>query len=509
MSILLEQTSTRQNLSANLVSRILSGVVNLACVPVFLRVLGVSGYGLIGIWGLLETFANLLDLGLSPTMTREMAATSREPESVAQLRDLVRTLELGYWAIGLLIGAGIALAAPLMAAHWLHSNNIPPHVLRSAIVLIGLLIVCRWPLSFYGGGLSGLERQVLLSWVSFFFLCARNLGAIAIMVWVSPAISSFFLWQVVINLVQTAVFAALLWSCLPAGPKPVFRLALVRRIRRFAVGLTAVTLVSMLLTELDKLVISKQLPLEAFGYYSLGWSIAASLYLVSAPVFSALFPVLTRYARAGATHELAAAYHRAAQMISVLVMPAAVTFIFFARPLIFAWTGNAATADRAWLSASLLTAGTAFNCIVSIPYALQLAYGWTSLAFWTNLLSAFVTIPLLLILTARFGGPGAASVWLIINASYLLTQVQLMHRRYLTGERLRWYAEDVALPLLTSVGVTALTSRFASAADTRIGILLLALVSGSAALAASAIATPIVRKYLRDMAAARRHAFAI
>ena len=76
-------------------------------------------------------------------------------------------------------------------------------------------------------------------------------------------------------------------------------------------------------------------------------------------------------------------------------MPAAVTFIFFARQLIFAWTGSATKAAHAWLRASLLTAGTAFNCVVSIPYALQLAYGWTSLAFWTNLISAFVTIPLL------------------------------------------------------------------------------------------------------------------
>lgn len=508
MSVL-EQTSTRQNLSSNLLSRLLSGLVNLACVPVFLRVLGVSGYGLIGVWGLLETFANLLDLGLSPTMTREMAATNHEAEGAGDLRDLVRTLELGYWAIGLVIGGAVALAAPLIATHWLHSNTVPRHVMRSALQLIALLIVCRWPISFYGGGLSGLERQVLLSWASFFFLCTRNLGAIAVMLWISPTISSFFMWQVLINLGQTVVFGALLWRCLPAGPRPVFRLILVRRIRRFAIGLTAVTLVSMVLTELDKLVVSKQLSLETFGYYSLGWSIAASLYLVSTPVFTALFPVLTRYAASSALHDLAAAYHRAAQLMSLLVIPAAVTFIFFARPLIFAWTGNTATADHTWRSASLLTAGTAFNCIVSIPYALQLAYGWTSLAFWTNFFSACFTIPLLLILTARFGVSGAASVWLMINASYLVTQVRLMHHRYLTGECLRWYLEDVSVPLLACLAMTAAVSWLAPTADTRLGILLLAFSNGSAALAATAVATPLVRRHLRAFARAHREAFAM
>src|SRR5712664_2568415 len=54
-----EQTSVRQNLSSNLVTKALSALVSLACVPIYLRVLGVSGYGLIGVWTMLESLANL------------------------------------------------------------------------------------------------------------------------------------------------------------------------------------------------------------------------------------------------------------------------------------------------------------------------------------------------------------------------------------------------------------------------------------------------------------------
>jgi O-antigen/teichoic acid export membrane protein len=508
MSSALAPTSVRQNLSANLISKLLSGLVNLACVPIFLRVLGVSGYGLIGVWALLETFANLLDLGLSPTMTREMAASSRDRESADQIRNLVRTLELGYWAIGTIIAAAIALAAPVIAKNWLHSNAVAQGSLHSLIVLIALLIFCRWPMSFYGGGLSGLERQVLLSWVSLLFSLVRNFGAAVVIVLISPTIYAFFIWQLAINCVQTATLAALLWHCLPAGSKPIPRLSLIHGIRRFAGGVTAVTLVSMVLTELDKLVISKQLSLEAFGYYSLAWQIAGSLYLISSPIFTALFPVLARHAGARDTRRLAATYHHAAQLISVLVLPAATTFIFLARQLIYAWTGSQQTASHTWLTASLLTAGTAFNCVVSIPYALQLAYAWTGLAFWTNLVSTFVTVPLLILLTERFGGPGAASVWLLINASYLLTQVQLMHRRYLIGERLHWYLEDLAIPLLVCIAVTSIIARFSFTATSRTGILSLALLSGSLALGAAALSTPLVRKQIQGLVASKRHVFA-
>jgi O-antigen/teichoic acid export membrane protein len=176
-----DQTSVRQNLSSNLVTKSLSALVSLACVPIYLRVLGISGYGLIGVWTMLESLANLLDLGLSPTMTRQMAAASASVEAAQDARDLVRTLEVFYWMIGLVLGGAITLASPFLATHWLNSSQFSTYDLRNIMVLIGLLILCRWPLSFYSGGITGLERQVLLSWVSFAFVCARSFGAVIIL----------------------------------------------------------------------------------------------------------------------------------------------------------------------------------------------------------------------------------------------------------------------------------------------------------------------------------------
>ena len=153
-------------------------------------------------------------------------------------------------------------------------------------------------------------------------------------------------------------------------------------------------------------------------------------------------------AASGNERKLADLYHRGSQLMSVLVLPTALTVIFFARPLIFAWTGKELVADQTSLIAALLTAGSAFNCIVSIPYALQLAYGWTRLAFWSNVFALCVSIPLLLILTRYFGAAGAAGVWLIVNLSYLATDVIPMHRRLLTSEAKRWFFEDVGIPLI-------------------------------------------------------------
>lgn len=94
-----------------------SGVVQLACIPAYIKLMGIESYGLIGFYLVLQAALQVLDLGFSPTMNREMARYSVLPHKTAEARDLVRTLEIGYWLIGLAIGAGILAAAPWLAIH--------------------------------------------------------------------------------------------------------------------------------------------------------------------------------------------------------------------------------------------------------------------------------------------------------------------------------------------------------------------------------------------------------
>ena len=496
---LLQQTSIRLNLSSNLVSKLLTAAISLACVPVYIRVLGVAGYGVIGIWITLETLANLLDLGLSPTMTRELAASARRAEGAQDVRDLVRTMEVVYWTIGLFIGAAIVLGAPLIAAHWLQSSQISAVELRSYVQFIGVLILFRWPISFYSSGLVGLERQVLLSWTGFLVALLRSLGAVVVLVFVSPTLVAFLTWQIAINVANTATVEASLWWSLPKGRAPRFRPILLTRVWKFAGGVTANTLVSMLLTDLDKLVVSGLVSLENFGYYTLASRMAGALYIAAGSVYAAVYPALVRLAADENEVQFAELYHRAAQVLSLLVFPGAITGALFAKLLIFAWTGNELIADSTATIASLLIIGSAFHCILFLPNAAQNAHGWISLAFWINLAYVPVTTVLLIVLTRRLGGEGAAIVWVLITTSYFVTQVPLMYRKILSHQARQWYVNDVGIPLLACSSVAGLLAYLIVPATTRIGAALTVALAGLLVGAVGLLATPLVRKHLRDL----------
>lgn len=494
-SLLRQRTSVSVNLSANLIGKVLSAVVGLACIPVFINVLGIEGYGVVGIWMTLEALAALLDLGLSPALTRELARSANNASEAQRARDLVRTLELFYWLMGLLIGLVVALGAPIIASHWLKSAKLSPHELTQSIELIGVLVFCRWPISFYSSGLNGLERQVLLSWIVLASALARNLGAIVVLVHFSPTVVAFLGWQIIVNILNVAALIGALWWCLPAGGPAKIRPELVKEVWKFAGGVAAIALVSVLLTDLDKIVLSGLVPLDDFGYYTLASRMAATLYILSSSVFSAVYPGLVRHAAEGNERKFVELYHYGAQSMSLLVLPPAITASFFAKTLIFAWTGSDLIADKTAFIAGLLIVGTAFHCNGYIPFAAQLAHGWTSLAFWTNLLYVPVTATLLVVLAIHYGTIGAAIVWISITASYMVTQIPLMHRRILRGEAWQWYVRDIGIPFVACCGFGWLLASYLNTASNRVEAIVTLVVAGATIGSAALVSTPLIRTH--------------
>src|SRR5262245_66116713 len=120
-------------------------LLQLAITPVYIRYLGIEAYGLIGFLITLQALAQVLDFGLSPTVNRELARFSALPDASDKARDFIRTLELGYWVLGMAIGLGIYLIAPFLSVHWLQRSTMPSQVVRQAIEIMALLIAAQWP----------------------------------------------------------------------------------------------------------------------------------------------------------------------------------------------------------------------------------------------------------------------------------------------------------------------------------------------------------------------------
>ena len=61
-------------------------------VPVYIHYLGIESYGLIGLFALLQAWLTLLDMGMTPTLSREMARFTGGSSDGQSLRDLLRSV---------------------------------------------------------------------------------------------------------------------------------------------------------------------------------------------------------------------------------------------------------------------------------------------------------------------------------------------------------------------------------------------------------------------------------
>ncbi|MFH1442324.1 MAG: oligosaccharide flippase family protein [Candidatus Omnitrophota bacterium] len=451
----------KKNIAANFVGNIWSVCMSLVFIPLYIYFMGIEAYGLIGIFVIIQTVSSFLDMGIGTTLNREMAWHSAYKDKISKTRDLLRTLEYIYWILAFLIAVIVFLAAPYISHKWIHGKQISPALIKQVILIMGITVALQGVSSFYSGGLIGLQRQVLLNGINIIVTTLRGAGAVIVLWLISSTIQAFFIWQLVISLLQVCVLAYFLWHSIPKNNlKAVFKPQLIKEIWHFAVGISGITIISVILTQVDKIVLSRLLPLDMFGYYILANTVSMGLYRIVGPISSAIYPRLTQLVALNDQKKLISLYHLSSQLISVLILSCAVMVAFFPREILFLWKQNSITIEHTYKLLSILILGTAINSLMNIPYGLQLAFGWTKLAFYLNLIAMLILIPLIFYFVSFYGAIGAASVWVILNSFYLLVGIHIMHRRLLKNEEWHWWIDDIGKPLISVILIALIGKLF-------------------------------------------------
>lgn len=440
--------SLKKNIVANYLGQGWTALMQLAFIPIYIKYLGMEAYGLIGVFAILQAGLTLLDIGMTPTLNREMARYTAGAHTSQSIRELLHSLEMLCVGIAFLIAISVWLASGWFAQHWLRVEQLPLDTVSEAITIMGLVAALRFVESIYRGAILGLQTHVWLNAVTATLATARGLGAVGILVWVSPSIGAFFVWQGCISLVSVIVLAIRVHRALPVATQPVrFSKQSLSGVWNFARGMIATTFFSLLLTQVDKILLSRLLSLETFGTYMLAATVANAMMLLVAPLAQGYYPRLTELVTRHDEPGLIAAYHQGSQLMTVMVVPVALILIFHGEAVLYLWTGDAVLARNSAPLVALLALGTAFLGLMNIPYMLQLAHGWSTFAAKVNAVIVTVQIPVLFWATSRYGAIGAAWVWVAITSSYIFVVIPIMHRYLLPKEKCAWYWRDNALPM--------------------------------------------------------------
>ncbi len=452
-------TTTIYNIISNAIARIWTIGIGIVLVPVYINLIGIESYGLIGFYGTLMGSLAILDLGLSSTLSREMARVNATGKPISETRDLVFSLELIYWAMGILLGAIVYFLSPYIAEYWLKPSKIERGEVDFAIKLIGGIIAFQWPQSIYSGGLMGLQKQVSLNFSNVILSTLKSAGVILVLNWFSPSIEVFFIWQIIVSFITVCAQRFLLWKYIPKSKiKAKFNKIELKKIWRFAAGMTGISLASFCIMQIDKIMLSKLLSLSDYGYYILAWTIGTSVLFISSILGNVLLPKMTEIVAREDSKEIILSFHRYNRLVCSVIVPMGVFLIFFSKDIIGMWTQNNATTDHIWLAVAILTAGSICNIFMHIPYFLMLAYGDTQYTIYQNVITSIIILPLLFLLTNLWGIIGASLVWLIVNLGYNIISLPLLHRKFsiLKNQFKTTLIKDIGIVFIVSIFILGL-----------------------------------------------------
>lgn len=487
-----------RNLLAGMASSGWAALVGLAVVPLYLKFLGIEAYGLIGFFATVLALSWMLDLGLAPAISREVARCSTSG-NLRETGHLLHTLAVIYWSMGVAIALFLAALSPWVSEYWLQSRRLPSETVTHAVMLMGLIIACRWPVGLYQGALMGAQRLAISSGVNITMVTVSSFGAVAVLAYVSPTIEAFFIWQACAGLAHAAAMRYAAWRVIGRPGEVRFDFDAIKRIWRFSAGMGGIAILALVLTQLDKVILSRILPLEDFGKYALAGVVTSGLLVLLAPVFNVIYPRFSALVAAGDTEALTKLYRMGTRLLSAVLFPIAILAGVFAEDLVYAWTGNLDIAREVAPILSLLLTGTAINGIMIFPYALQLAYGAVRLPFMICLILIAGMVPTTFFLAMQYGAIGGASAWVIMNSVYFLMGSWLTHRILLTEIGFKWVLWDAGIPLLFSLLVMrALGEGIRHLDQSHIANLFMASGLAVLGIVASILASPSLVRMLRS-----------
>ncbi len=497
------QRSMLRNTGLSYAGQAYALLIGILILPFYLGHLGAEAYGLIGFFAVMQAWMQLLDAGLSPSLVRQIAhLRGRAVDATTRYEAgrLMRSFELIFAPVAVLVTLGIYLGSGWIAQRWLQAESLSVTTLMQCISLMGLMTALKLYATLYKSGLQGLELHAWLNGANVLVATLRYFGGLFLLAFVSQAPVDFFLFQAVVGLIETSIFAAKAYGRMPT-PRLLtgFDWTLVQPVLPFAAGISLTSVLWILLTQLDKVLLSSVLPLTEYGYFSLVALITTGIMTLINPLVQTLLPRLTMLVAEERLGEMQALYLNATRFVCSLLFPLAGVVAFHAYELIFAWTGDSEAAQWSRTILPWYVLGSALMAVTGFQFYLQYAHGQLRRHVWFSLVSAAISIPLVSYAALEHGAYGAGLVWFGLRLVTLLIWPAMVHRHFAPALQRPWLRDMLRITAMTGLGLLISEPLFAAIAnDNRVDILLGLAISGLICLALVAFTSrPVVmRLYL-------------
>lgn len=363
---------------------------------------------------MLQAILGLLDAGMSQALVREVAVRfDLTDKGRYRTASLLFGFERIYWIFALCAGFVVVLSADTIAMHWLNLDGLPVAIGREAVYGAAAIFAAQFPGSIYRSLMVGAQAQLAMNGIMSGGALLRHVGGVAVIV-VWPTLSAYLMWHATIALLETLIRGRWAWSVLQVKRSQVrWNTNELRPVWRLVAGMSGATLLGALTVQMDRIVLSRMVGVEQFGYYTVAATVAlGSLQLIN-PLTQAVLPRAIQMRNDPVA--LRSLSVKLAGLIALLVGLGAIMFAVIGEWLLDVWLRSPEVVAAIYPMLAVLLAGVALNAFYNVGYVNWLAHQKVHRVLQVNAIALALSVVLIPPLVIWQGTIGAAFGWLAIN----------------------------------------------------------------------------------------------
>ena len=390
-------------------------IVALVTVPSYLHTFGEVRYGVWLVAWVLVSYFGLIDLGLGRA-TANGVAKLRNAAS-ADRENLVWTGLVVNAGFGVAIGAAVLVASELVVRMIGLGGNVHTELVAALPWLAGavpLFVVA----TVLVGALEGLERFLIVNVVGAIGSVSIQGLPLAAGILVAPRLDVLAAATMLALVLNVALASVACVIHVPLTIRPRFDRSQGRDLLRFGAWITVTSLISPLLSTLDKVIIGAVSGARAVTHYTVPFNLVTRLWIFPMALARAVFP---RFSRLGGPDARALA-DESSRALGAIITPIIVLAIVCVEPFMRAWVGRG-FASVATLPAEILLLGLWVNSLGFIPYTFLQGQGRPDVPAKLHLLELIPFVGVLWLGVKIFGVAGAAAAWsarVLVDTTLLL-----------------------------------------------------------------------------------------
>jgi O-antigen/teichoic acid export membrane protein len=417
------------NVLINLTGRFGAALLTYLAVPVYIKILGVEKYGVVGLYTVFQSVIALADFGFSSSLSRRLAILSTSTYLSSNRKSVVKTFELAYLLAIAIPTILLALFAPTFLGKIHSIEAIGTENIARTITLLALSVMLQIHGVLYVSALLGLQAQLLANSIQLLFGVLKPVSAIICAKFIDTELTTFFLGQIVSSLIFISIGRLSIRKLLSSQKSPgKIDLGELKSTSNFSIGMFAISSTSLIISQADKIAVATNSALSGLGVYAVCSLLAGIPTIVAQTVSTAMLPEASRAFNSFDFNSAFKLYNHAVKIATCLTVPPCVIIAMNPRPILYIWTESLQVADNGQYCLTILIVSGLIYSFQVIPFGLLLAVGSVKKIAALGIAGAILYTPLIFVLSKAFGILGTSSAWLCYTVISTPILVRTIHR---------------------------------------------------------------------------------